>query len=190
MIFIPMRDRADLDPATPDTIHRHVNPLHAPAEIVSAPENRDRGSEFPPTDQAAVEATRDKANTLFGRIQSSLSKAGIALPRDRKPKLFRREVSQEALDIIKLRRSQVQGCRTRSEVIMRRVKNLFRPLLSRQARTDWRNQVTRQIDAVVEAAARSDSKAWWVAVHRFARKSKRFNSTAPAADSTQELAER
>ena len=76
------------------------------------------------------------------------------------------------------------------ETEVRRVKNLFRPLLSRQARKVWRDHVTRQIDAVVEADARSDSKAWWNAVHRISGKSKRFNSTAPAADSTQELAER
>ena len=131
---------------------------------------------------------REKANALFGRIQSSLRKAGTALPRNKNPKLFRRKISQEALDIIKLRRRQVQGCRTQSEV--RRVKNLFRPLLSRQARKDWRDHVTRQIDAVVEADARSDSKAWWQSIHRIAGKSKRFNATAPAADSIQELAER
>jgi len=129
-----------------------------------------------------------KVNAMFNRMQSSLKKAGTALPRDKKPKLFGREVSQEALDIIQLRRSQVQGCRTRAEV--RKVKNLFRPLLSRQARKDWRDHVTRQIDAVVEADARSDSKAWWTAVHRIAGKSRCFNSTAPATDSIQELAER
>ena len=50
--------------------------------------------------------------------------------------------------------------------------------------------MTRQIDAVVEADARSDSKAWWQSIHRIAGKSKRFNATAPSADSTQELAER
>ena len=125
------------DPATPVATHRYLNPLHATAEIDSPPENRDRGSEFPPTDhtdQAAEVAAREKANELYGRIQSSLRKAGTALSRDKKPKLFRREVSQEALDIIKLRRSQVQGCRSRTEV--RRVKDLFRPLLSRQARKD------------------------------------------------------
>ena len=67
---------------------------------------------------------------------------------------------------------------------------LFRPLLSRQARKDWRDHVTRQIDAVVEADAKSDSKAWWNAVHRIAGKSKRFNTTAPTADSMEELAAR
>ena len=129
-----------------------------------------------------------KVNAMFNRMQSSLKKAGTALPRDKEPKLVGREVSQEALDIIQLRRSQVQGCRARAEV--RRVKNLFRPLLSRQARKDWRDHVTRQVDAVVEADAKSDPKAWWSAVHRIAGKSRRFNSTAPTADSIQELAER
>ena len=47
-----------------------------------------------------------------------------------------------------------------------------------------------QIDAVVEADARSDSKAWWVALHRISGKSRRFNSTAPTANSIDELAER
>ena len=82
----------------------------------------------------------------------------------------------------------MQGCRTRAEV--RRVKNLFRPLLSRQARNDWRDHVTRQIDAVVGADARSDSKAWWDSIHRILGKSRCFNSTAPIADSIEELAER
>ena len=78
--------------------------------------------------------------------------------------------------------------RTRAEV--RKVKNLFKPLLSRQARKDWRDHVTSQMDAVVEADARPDSKAWWASIHRIAGKSRRFNSTAPTADPIQELAER
>ena len=82
----------------------------------------------------------------------------------------------------------MQGCRARAEV--RGAKNLSKPLLSRQARKDWRDHVTRQIDAVVEADARSDSKAWWAPTHRIAGKPKRPNSTSPAADSIQELAER
>ena len=50
--------------------------------------------------------------------------------------------------------------------------------------------MTRQIDAVVEADARSNSKAWWAPIHRIAGKPRRPNSTAPAANSTHELAER
>ena len=48
----------------------------------------------------------------------------------------------------------------------------------------------RQIDAVVEADTRPDSKAWWQPVDRIARRSKRSNSTAPSADSLDELAEK
>ena len=167
---------------TPD---QHPNRSQSPP---TGPTPPNLEPQSPPILCAESMTAREKANALFGRIQSSLRKAGTALPRNKNPKLFRREVSQEALDIIKLRRSQVQGCRTQTEV--RRVKNLFRPLLSRQARKDWRDHVTRQIDAVVEADARSDSKAWWQSIHRIAGKSKRFNATAPAADSIQELAER
>ena len=162
--------------------------MHAPAEIDFSAENRDRASETPPTDQAAEVAAQAKVNALSSKLQSSLKKAGTALPRDEKPKLFRREVSQEALDITQLRRSQVQGCRTQAK--RRKVKNLFRPLLSRQARKDWRDHVERQIDAVVEADARSDSKAGWQSTHRTSGKSRRFNPTAPTADLIEELAER
>ena len=49
-------------------------------------------------------------DTLTNRQTAKLSQKGLhrTIPRDKKPKLFRREVSQEALDIIQLRRSQVQ----------------------------------------------------------------------------------
>ena len=149
------------------------------SESVESPLNAERN--------LSEKSDQKEMERLFNRLQSSLKKAGDKLPVSKKKKRIHRGVSEEALDIIETRRRQVQGCKTRAEV--RVVKNFFRPLLSRQARKDWRNHVEKQIDAVVEADARSDSKAWWQAIHRISGRSSRFNMTQPSADSLDELAE-
>ena len=50
----------------------HHPPTHNPlyAEVDLSPENRDRGSEFPISDQAAEEAAQAKVNGMFNRLQA------------------------------------------------------------------------------------------------------------------------
>lgn len=131
----------------------------------------------------------ESLDARFKRMHADMTQALSKAPKVKKQQPWRREVSVETIGLLDERQRQCQAAKARGTEV-REVKRYYRRLLSRSVRRDKRSHVAAMINDVVAADDRKDSKAWWRACHRISGKSKRYNQTAPSADSTEALAER